>query len=77
MLASFKTTSLWNASSTDEAFALNFSGSSNATYSVWSSTNLFNRVDRGTAVEAEPGLYQFIDTAVTNSPQQFYRISAP
>jgi hypothetical protein len=67
----------WNASASNEAFTLNFTGSSNATYSVWSSTNLENWVDIGTAMEGEPGLYQFIDTTVTNSPQQFYRISAP
>ena len=58
-------------------FTLNFSGSPNATYSVWSSTNLFNWVDLGPATEGQPGLYQFVDTAVTNSPLQFYRLSAP
>jgi len=66
---------LWNSS--NENFTLNFSGSSNATYSVWSSTNLFNWMDIGTAVEAQPGLYQFIDSSATNSPQRFYRLSAP
>jgi alpha-tubulin suppressor-like RCC1 family protein len=66
---------LWN--SVNENFTLNFLGSSNATYSVWSSTNLFNWIDIGTAVEAQPGLYQLIDSTVTNSPQRFYRLSAP
>jgi hypothetical protein len=65
----------WN--SANDNFTLNFLGSSNATYSVWSSTNLFNWTDIGTAVEAEPGLYQYIDSTVTNSPQCFYRLSAP
>ena len=65
----------WNSDNT--GFTLNFTGSSNATYSVWSSTNLFNWIDMGTAAENPPGLYQFIDSTATNSPQQFYRISAP
>jgi alpha-tubulin suppressor-like RCC1 family protein len=63
--------------STNENFTLNFMGSSNATYSVWSSTNLFNWIDLGPATEAQPGLYQFINSSVTNSPQCFYRLSAP
>ena len=67
----------WNAGSTNEAFTLDFSGTSYATYSVWSSTNLFNWMDIGTATEAAPGLYQFIDATVTNSLERFYRISAP
>jgi hypothetical protein len=66
---------LWD--SANENFTLDFSGSSNATYSLWSSTNLFNWTDLGTATEAQPGLYQFIDSSVTNSPQCFYRLSAP
>jgi hypothetical protein len=72
---------IWNSSnennSSNDNFTLNFSGSSNATYSVWSSTNLFNWTDLGPATEAQPGLYQFIDSSVTNSPQGFYRLSAP
>jgi alpha-tubulin suppressor-like RCC1 family protein len=65
----------WNSNNT--GFTLNFTGSSNATYSVWSSTNLFNWIDIGTATEGSPGLYQFIDATATNLPQQFYRVSAP
>jgi hypothetical protein len=60
-----------------ESFTLNFSGSSNATYSVWGATNLLNWLDLATATEAQPGLYQFIDATVTNWPERFYRISAP
>lgn len=63
--------------SENSVFTLNFTGSSNATYSVWSSTNLFNWVDIGTATQVQPGLYQFMDTTETNSPQEFYRVSAP
>lgn len=62
---------------TNGMFTLNFTGSAGATYSVWSSTNLFNWIKIGTATEGQPGLYQFIDVTASNSPQRFYRISAP
>ena len=65
----------WNSG--NGTFALSFTGSSNATYSVWSSTNLFNWTDIGTANEIEPGSYDFVDSAATNSPQQFFRLSSP
>jgi hypothetical protein len=58
-------------------FALNFGGSSNATYSVWSSTNLAQWQFLGTSVEASPGQYEFLDMTATNWPERFYRISAP
>jgi hypothetical protein len=68
----------WNpGNSGAESFNLNFTGGSNATYSVWASTNLVNWVNLGTASESQPGQYGFMDTSVTNWPQQFYRISAP
>jgi hypothetical protein len=59
------------------SFALNFGGSSNATYSVWSSTNLAQWQFMGTAVEGSPGRYEFFDVTATNRPERFYRISAP
>jgi hypothetical protein len=58
-------------------FNLNFSGDSNATYSVWASTDLVNWQYLGPATEAQPRLYQFTDSTVTNVPQRFYRLSAP
>jgi hypothetical protein len=68
----------WNPGNAGaESFDLNFTGDSNATYSVWASTNLVNWVSLGTAVESQPGQYGFMDTTVTNWPQQFYRLSAP
>ena len=68
----------WNpGTSGTESFSLNFSGTSNATYSIWAATNLVNWLKLGTADEVQPGLYEFIDATVTNWPQQFYRISAP
>jgi hypothetical protein len=59
------------------SFALNFGGSSNATYSVWSSTNLMQWQSMGTSVESGPGRYEFLDVTATNWPERFYRISAP
>jgi len=59
------------------SFGLNFSGSSNATYSVWASTNLSAWDLVGPATEAAPGQYQYLDAATTNYPQRFYRASAP
>jgi alpha-tubulin suppressor-like RCC1 family protein len=68
----------WNPGSAGTgSFDLNFSGDSNATYTVWASTNLLNWVNLGAAIESPPGQYQFMDTTATNWPQRFYRLSAP
>jgi Regulator of chromosome condensation (RCC1) repeat len=69
--------SFWSAGSGSDAFALFFSGASNATYSVWASTNLAAWSRLGTASEVTPGQYGFTDTLATNWPVGFYRISAP
>jgi len=58
-------------------FALDFQGSSNASYSIWGSTNLTAWNWLGNAEEASPGNYQFMDLSVSNWPARFYRISAP
>jgi hypothetical protein len=58
-------------------FILNFSGSPEATYNVWTSTNLLNWSPLGSATETGSGQYQFVDATMTNSPQRFYRASAP
>jgi hypothetical protein len=72
------TDALWNPGNPGGgSFNLNFSGDSNATYSVWATTNLANWELIGTATETQPGLYDFLDTAATNVPQRFYRLSAP
>ncbi len=63
--------------SADGSFGLSFSGSSNATYSVWASTNLVDWSILGTATEAGPGWYQFSDVTATNWPSRFYRAGAP
>jgi hypothetical protein len=72
------TSGLWNQSNPGaQNFQLSFTGDSNATYSVWASTNLIDWANIGTAGEANPGQYQFIDGAATNWPQRFYRAGAP
>jgi hypothetical protein len=69
---------VWNSGTAGAAnFGLNFSGSSNATYTVWAATNLVNWISLGAAAEIQPGSYQFTDLAATNWPQRFYRLSAP
>jgi Beta-L-arabinofuranosidase, GH127 middle domain/Beta-L-arabinofuranosidase, GH127 catalytic domain/3-keto-disaccharide hydrolase len=68
----------WNPGSGGNAdFNLNFFGNSNATYSVWASTNLLNWTRIGTAAEDSPGKYAFTDAAATNWLRRFYRLSAP
>jgi hypothetical protein len=59
-----------------EIFTLNFSGSSNATYSIWASTNLNTWLQIGTASQAPSGQYQFTDE-MTNWSQRFYRVQSP
>jgi hypothetical protein len=59
------------------SFALNFGGSSNATYSVWSSTNLTQWQFMGTSAGPSPDRHEFLDLTATNWPVRFYRISAP
>jgi hypothetical protein len=59
------------------SFTLNFGGSSNATYSIWASTNLSTWLQIGIATEASAGLYQFTDEMATNWIQRFYRAQAP
>ena len=58
-------------------FGITFSAVSNASYSIWSSSNLVNWAWAGAVSEISPGLYQVFDPASTNAPCQFYRISAP
>ena len=56
---------------------VNFSGGTNASYSVWASTNLVDWVWDGAATEIAPGQYQFTDASATNYAHRFYRASAP
>ncbi len=56
---------------------INFNGNTNASYSVWASTNLVTWQWEGTAAQTSLGQYQFSDQSATNSPYRFYRITAP
>jgi hypothetical protein len=54
-----------------------FGGSPQATYSVWTSTNLVDWAKIGVASEIAPARYQFADTGAANFPRRFYRGTAP
>jgi autotransporter-associated beta strand protein len=58
-------------------FGLVFNGLTNASFSVWASTNLVDWQWEGTAGEVNLGQYQFFDPGSTNAPSRFYRISSP
>ncbi|MDB6064708.1 MAG: hypothetical protein JWR26_916, partial [Pedosphaera sp.] len=62
-------------------FMLQFTGSTNSTYTVMASTNLAipfsNWAILGTASLLSNNLYQFIDTSSTNLPSRFYRLRSP
>jgi hypothetical protein len=56
---------------------LAFAGNSNATYSLWASTNLLDWTRLGMASETAPGQYEYLDSAAAGQPQRFYRATAP
>jgi hypothetical protein len=58
---------------------LSFNNSSNASFTVWGTTNLIpaNWVNLGHPTEGPAGYYQFLHAAATNKVQQFYRVSTP
>jgi len=58
-------------------FGLTLSALSNATFSIWSSSNLVTWAWAGAVSQLSPGQYQFLDPASTNAPYRFYRISSP
>lgn len=58
-------------------FEFTFSGSSNATYRIWASTNLVNWTPLGTATPTSNGWFQFFDLDSTGLAQRFYRAGAP
>ena len=60
-----------------EAFQLSFTGSSNASYSIWASTNLVNWTRLGIVTSMVSGQYGFVDVDATNWPQRFYHVAAP
>jgi hypothetical protein len=58
-------------------YTVSFSGSSNATYSIWASTNLAAWDYLGPANPATTTLYQWQDFGATNWPQRYYRATVP
>ncbi|MEK7780117.1 MAG: hypothetical protein AAB370_01290, partial [Verrucomicrobiota bacterium] len=59
------------------AAVLNFAGLSNASYTVWATTNLTTWSWLGTASQPSPEQFLFTDTAATNWPHRFYQIRSP
>jgi len=62
---------------TNRTFNLTFEGSSNATYSVWISTNFAQWTLLSTAAEISPGQYELADPVPASSSRRFYRVQAP
>jgi len=63
----------WSATS---GFALNFSGSTNASYQVWFSTDLIHWELLGPAVEITAGLFQFTDPTAPSDSARFYSLES-
>ena len=66
-------TSSWNS---DDGFILRFSGSTTSIYRLWTSTNLLEWGVVGSAVQTEPGRFEFRSPA-TSDPTRFYKVSTP
>jgi alpha-tubulin suppressor-like RCC1 family protein len=62
---------------TNGAFELNFTGQSNATYSVHVSTNLVDWDKLGFAAPVTPSVFRFSDPFTNRWPLRFYRAGAP
>jgi len=69
----------WQGEVGKSPLQLNYSGVSNAIYSMWGTTNLVQSpwLRLGATIEASAGQYQFTDPTATNRPTQFYQLSAP
>lgn len=62
---------------TNGAFSLSCTGSSNAAYRVWVSTNLLDWEPLGLAQPLGNGGFQFLDSNAANDSRRFYRAGAP
>lgn len=65
------------SASPDTGFAFRFAGSSNASYSVWSSTNLMDWEFLGSGVTTSNQFYEFLDSQAKTLPRRFYQIRSP
>ena len=57
--------------------SLRFSGTSNAIYSVYTSTNLTSWTLLSNVTMNASGVFQFLETNTTTAPRRFYRLSWP
>ncbi|MBI5384137.1 MAG: hypothetical protein HZA90_05565 [Verrucomicrobia bacterium] len=62
---------------TGTGFELRLGGGTNALYSVWASSNLFDWQRLGTPEETAAGVFRFVDLSASNQPRRFYRVGAP
>jgi len=58
-------------------FQFNFSGSSNQTYSLWTSADLRQWQRLGTSLEVAPGQFAASDPAAHNYARRFYEVRWP
>jgi sugar lactone lactonase YvrE len=59
------------------AFQIQFTNTPGATFSLWTSTNLCNWTQIGTATENSPGVYEASDSSATNCGVRFYQLRWP
>lgn len=59
------------------AFQFEFTNTNAISYSVYSSSNLFDWFSNGPAPQISPGVFQFSDPAATNASQRFYQLRLP
>jgi hypothetical protein len=59
------------------AFQIQFTNTPGATFSLWTSTNLRNWTQIGTATENSPGVYEASDSSATNCGVRFYQLRWP
>lgn len=56
---------------------LSFSGSTNLSYRVWTSTNLDHWQVVGSPTQVQPGQFVFTDVDAMGHAHRFYRVSLP
>ena len=69
----------WQGDAGQSPFQLDFTGVTNAVYSIWGTTNLVQTpwLRMGATTEESAGKYRFTDPAAASKSAQFYRLSAP
>jgi hypothetical protein len=61
----------------DGVFHIGFAGATDLPYAVWSSTNLLDWSQIGTAGQSASGCFQFDDSAATSYSTRFYQVRLP